>query len=310
MARVIVTGGSGFIGSHVVDALVEAGHAVTVLDRRRPATRHPVGHRRIDLLDRRGLVAAMRGADHVFHLAAVSDVNVALREPSRCVATNVLGTSHVLHAALRAGVSRVHLASTVWVYAAAAGVRLDEESPIDANRSVHLYTASKIAAEALCRSHGELYGLRSTILRYGIPYGPRMREALLIPTLVRRALAGEPLRVSGDGRQARCFVHVHDLARGHVAALDEVAANRVYNLDGLHPVTVLEVAERVAEAVGQPTRIEFVPARAGDLDRRETSIERARRELGWEPEIPFAEGLRSTVEWLLDRPVRRLEASG
>lgn len=298
MAKTVVTGGSGFIGSHVVDALVEAGHEVTVIDHRVRPHRDDVRFEDVDLMDFSSVLTATRGAEHVFHLAAVSNVNVAHKYPVYATGLNVMGTAHALEAARLNGVKRFYLASTVWVYNGAPnGIAVDEAVPFYLNGAGHIYTSSKIAAEMLCHNYRQLYGLPVTILRYGIPYGPRMREELLMPIFIRKALHGEPLTVSGTGDQFRKFLYVTDLARAHLLAMDERAANETYNIEGARRVTVLEVAEGIREILGEQVRIEFVPARAGDFPGKEVSFEKARRELGWEPLVEFKEGLRRTIGW-------------
>lgn len=301
MTRIAVTGGSGFIGSHVVDALAEAGHDVTVLDRRRRAHRGDVEYAHVDVLDQDGLTRATRGATHIFHLAAISNVDDVHDRPVDAMAQNVIGTMRVLEAARANGCERVHLASTVWVYNEAPGTRpAGEETPFYLNGGGHVYTSSKMAAEMACHNYRTLYGVPYTILRYGIPYGPRMREELLIPRLIRRARAGHPLQVAGDGSQFRRFLYVEDLAQAHLRALDPAATDEVYNLEGRRRVTVLEVAELVQELVGGTT-IEFVPCRSGDFSGRDACPDKAERELGWRPHVDFEDGLQRTVDWFSER---------
>jgi UDP-glucose 4-epimerase len=298
MANVVVTGGSGFIGSHVVDALVEAGHEVTVLDQRPVGFRGDVACRQVDLMDFNAVVEGTRGADHIFHLAAVSNVNVAFQEPVHTTGLNVLGTNHVLEAARRNGASRVYLASTVWVYNGAAGNgAADETATFHANGAGHIYTSSKLAAEMLCYNYQHLYKVPVTILRYGIPYGPRMREELLIPILLKKALNGEPLTVAGDGGQFRKFLYISDMARGHVLAMHDNAAGQTYNLEGTRKVTILEVAEGIRRLVGDHVRIDFVPERPGDFAGKEILAQKALNDLGWKAEVDFEDGLAVTVEW-------------
>lgn len=174
--NVVVTGGSGFIGSHVVDALVDGGHQVTVIDHRVQPHRKDVNFEDIDLLDLSSVMVATREADHIFHLGAVSNVNYAFKYPAYSTALNVMGTTNVLEAARHNGAKRVHLASTVWVYNGAPDdMPADETVPFYLNGAGHVYTSTKMACEMLCHNYGELYDLPFTVLRYGIPYGPRMR---------------------------------------------------------------------------------------------------------------------------------------
>jgi UDP-glucose 4-epimerase len=154
-----------------------------------------------------------------------------------------------------------------------------------------------MACEMLCHNYGELYDLPFTVLRYGIPYGPRMREELLIPIFLKKALAGEPLTISGDGSQYRKFIYVKDIAEAHLLAMEDGAKNEIYNLEGLEKVTVLDVAERIRDLIGEHVKITKVPARAGDFGGKDVSAEKAERELGWSAKVSFESGIKTTVEW-------------
>ncbi|MEP7272457.1 MAG: NAD-dependent epimerase/dehydratase family protein [Acidobacteriota bacterium] len=298
MGKVAVTGGSGFIGSHVVDALIDAGHSVVVIDHRVRPHRSDVGFEDVDLMDFSSVLSATKDAEHIFHLAAVSNVNTAFKYPVYTTALNVMGTAHVLEAARINGASRVHLASTVWVYNGIPDDRAADESvPFYLNGAGHIYTSSKIASEMICHNYHQLYGVPITVLRYGIPYGPRMREELLIPVFLRKALNGDSLTVAGKGDQFRKFVYVSDLAKAHLLAMGEEGANETFNLEGSQRVTVLDVAQGVQRLVGDHVRIEFTPERPGDFGGKEVIAEKARKELGWEPTIGFDEGLEQTVKW-------------
>jgi len=302
MAKVAVTGGSGFIGSHVVDALISAGHEVTIVDHRVRPQRSDVRFEDVDLLDFSSVLAALKGNEHIFHLAAVSNVNYAFKYPVYSTALNVLGTTNVLEAARLNSAQRVYLASTVWVYNGAPdGVPADETVPFHLHGAGHIYTSTKMAAEMLCHNYGELYGVPFTILRYGIPYGPRMREDLLIPIFMKKALRGEALTVAGRGTQFRKFLYVRDIAQAHVLAMQDKAVGQTYNLEGKHNITVLEVAEAVRGLVGSHVEIQFVGERAGDFAGREVTSKKASDELGWAPQIEFGPGLAHTYDWFCER---------
>ena len=302
MAKAVVTGGSGFIGSHVVDALVDAGHQVTILDHRVRPHRSDVGYEDVDLMDLSSVLAATKGADHIFHLAAVSNVNYAYKYPVYTTALNVVGTANVLEAVRVNGTGRVYLASTVWVYnGAPAADSVDESTPFYLDGAGHIYTSTKMASEMVCHNYGRLYDVPFTVLRYGIPYGPRMREELLIPIFIKKALAGQPLTVSGKGEQYRKFVYVRDMAEAHVLAMADVAAKQTYNLEGSRKVTVLEVAEGIRKVLGDQVKIEFGPSRPGDFGGKDVSGAKALRDLGWEPRVEFEDGLRRTIEWFRSR---------
>jgi UDP-glucose 4-epimerase len=202
--RVLVTGGSGFIGSHVVDALRTAGHDPLIYDLRKSPHHADVPCVTGDLCELDKLASALEGCDAVLHLAAAADVNEVLAEPVEAERRNARGTLHVLEAARRAGVGRVVYASTIWAYSDTPAERHEESLAL--HPPAHLYTATKLAGELYCHAYGQLYGVEHTILRFGIPYGPRARPAAVVPTFVAKALAGEPLTIAGDGAQTRRFV--------------------------------------------------------------------------------------------------------
>jgi UDP-glucose 4-epimerase len=291
--RILVTGGAGFIGSHVVDKLLDAGHRPAIFDMVVSPFHDAIDTYLGEVSDLAALTDAMRGCDTVMHLAAVADVSEVVLDPVFAEAVNASGTLHVLQAARAAGVRRVVYASTIWVYNGLTG-RVDESAALPLPN--HLYTATKIAGEMYCTAYAELYGLDSTILRFGIPYGPRARPAAVIPQFVQRALAGEPLTIAGAGGQSRRFVYVEDLAAGCVAALAPIAAGRVYNLVGDEDTTILQIAQVVRELVGDVS-IVHGPERPGDFRGARVSGARAAEELGWVAATGFAEGTAAYLTW-------------
>ncbi len=291
-----VVGGSGFIGSHVVDKLLKHGHEVTVFDIMKPA-RNDVRHIYIDVTDLSKTCVALAGDyDAVYMLAAMADVNDVYKNPVEAVEVNIMAVVNVLEAARRSGIGRVILASTVWVYEMAESEKVDENTQLALSKTKHVYTASKVAAELLCHAYQRLYGQNFTILRYGIPYGPRARGATVIALFVRKALRDEPLTIAGDGSQYRNFIYVEDLAEGNVAALNEVAANQVYNLEGIRPITIKEIAETIKRLVSA-VAIKYTEARPGDYGGAIVSNDKAKKELGWQPQVDFEEGVRRYIEW-------------
>lgn len=295
--HVLVTGGSGFIGSHVMDKLREAGHTVRNYDIVESPHHEPGTYDTYlgDLRDVEALTDALAGCDAVIHLAAVADVNQVVLDPVFTDAVNVRGTVNVLEAARAAGGVRVLYGSTIWVYHGHAGESVDEETPLLLPQ--HIYTASKLAGEMYCTSYRELFGVPYTILRFGIPYGPRARPAAVVPAFVRKALAGEPLTVAGAGEQKRRFVYVEDLADGIVAALSPAAVDGVFNLVGDVDTSILEIASVVRDIVGD-VEIIHTEARAGDFSGAEALGTRALAVLGWAPTTVFADGVRRYVDWL------------
>jgi UDP-glucose 4-epimerase len=297
--RVLVTGGSGFIGSHVVDKLRARGHEPVIYDLR-PSPWHEPGS--VDtvlgsITDREALERALHSCDAVAHLAAVADVNDVHASPEEAERVNARGTVAVLEACRRAGVKRIVYASTIWVYSDCVEDDVTEDTLLPAPS--HLYTSTKLAGELYCKAYQELYGIDYTILRFGIPYGPRAREAAVIPAFVGKALRGEPLTLAGDGGQSRRFVYVEDLADGVALGLADVAENRVYNLASDENVTIKQIAVRVQELMGN-VEIVYTPARPGDFGGKVVSSERALRELGWSAATPFSEGVKRYVEWRLE----------
>src|SRR5439155_11095223 len=261
--KALVTGGSGFIGSHVVDKLRAAGHEPRILDLIPSPYHSDIDTVLGDLGDPAIAQRALEGTDAVLHLAAVADVDQVAKDPTHTDQVNTRGTQVLLEAARAAGVQRFVYASTIWVYGDAAGPEaVDEDRPLGLPK--HFYTATKIAGEMYTAAYGELYGLEWTILRFGIPYGPRARPAAVVPSFTSKALAGQPLTIAGDGTQSRRFVYVEDLAEGCVAALAPIAANRVYNLVGDETTSVRAIARTIRDIVGM-VPIEHVDGRLGDL---------------------------------------------
>jgi UDP-glucose 4-epimerase len=298
MNKVLVTGGAGFIGSHVVDKLIERGVEPRIFDLVPSSYHQDVETVTGDLTSPDDVYAAVEGCNTVVHLAAIADVSHVAADPAYAEVVNSRGTFQVLEAARLAGVQRVVYGSTIWVYNGQPGLA-DEDTSVQLPS--HLYTATKLAGEMYCRAYTEQYGLDCTILRFGIPFGPRARAAAVVPAFVKKALAGEPLTIAGDGSQARRFVYVEDLADGVArAVVSPCAANRVYNLVGDESVTIREIATLVREVVGD-VDILHVESRAGDFSGTEVCGARAKRELGWTAATPFDEGVRRYVDWLRTR---------
>jgi UDP-glucose 4-epimerase len=292
--KVLVTGGSGFIASHVVDKLKAAGHEPLNYDLRPSPYDDGVEFAEGSITDVDVLERAMLGCDAVMHLAAAADVNEVNADPLWAEELNARGTACVLEAARRSGVKRVVYSSTIWVYQDNKEPEVDE----DTNPALpsHLYTAGKLAGEAYCTSYKSLYDLDYTILRFGIPYGPRAREATVLALFVGKLLKGEPITLAGGGTQTRRFVYVEDIADACVSALAPEAANRIYNLVGTEETSIREVAERAQELIGDG-EVVITEGRAGDFAGAVISGARAEAELGWTPQTNFAEGARKYVEW-------------
>jgi nucleoside-diphosphate-sugar epimerase len=305
--RCVVTGGNGFIASHVVEALREAGHEAKVLDLNGSADFSA------DITDTNSLIKIFNQVrPHVvFHLAAIADARAALNNPVKAVQINIAGTASVFEAARQASVGRVVLASTCWVANAMGSGMLTEEADFKANGGGHVYTTTKIASEMLAHDFQALYGLNFTILRYGIPYGPRVWPGLVLRSWMEQASAGEPVTIFGDGSASRRFVYVGDLAQAHVLALQDVATNQIYNLEGMRAVTLKELAE-VFQRLWGPVKIIYrpEPTRVGEFQylRKIISNGKAFVELGWEPRVDLEEGIRRTIEWYRQEILQQKQA--
>jgi len=279
--NILVTGGNGFIGSHVVDKLIDAGHRVRVLDIKKPCHREDVEFWESDITSEEDIERSLLDIDIVYHIAAFSDINLVKANPLLTINYNIMGTAYLLEECRKRGVNRFIFASSYYV----------------PSRRGHLYTTAKLASERLCQDYNTLYSLPYTILRYGTAYGPRSRMDDVISIFVSRALRGENLLIYGSGEQRRNFIHVEDLARGNVAALKSAAENQTYVLANERAVSIRELAETVRSILGENIGIEYCPAREDDYQGESVSIKKADRELGWEPKIDLEEGLRRYIEW-------------
>ena len=292
--RVLVTGGTGFVGSHVVDKLKDKGVDVRVYDMVMPTFRNDIEYYQGSLLDFTSLGMALSGIDIVYHLGAIADVKDVYEDPHYSESINTRGTMNELEAARNAGVTKVVYGSTTWVYSEADGDSVDESTPLHAPS--HLYTATKIASEYYCQAYFKLYGLKTTILRYGIPYGPRARGGAVIPIFVRKALNNEPITIAGDGSQFRKFVYVEDLAEGNILGARKIADNKIYNLEGDVKISIKDIAETIKKILGD-VKIEYIEGRPGDFSGKEISNKKAKEELGWEPKTCFEDGVKNYIDW-------------
>jgi UDP-glucose 4-epimerase len=291
--RVLVTGGSGFIGSRIVNKLCDYGVTVRVFDLL-PPLRSDVEFYQGSILELGELRPAMQGVDAVMHLAAIADVRDVFEAPHYSEMVNVRGTANVLEAMRLNRISRIVYGSTTWVYEAAEPEVVYESTPL--GTPTHLYTATKLAGEHYCQSYASLYDLEPTILRYGIPYGPGARPAGVIALFAEKALRGEALTIAGDGLQFRKFIYVDDLAEGNVLALQPKAKNQTYNLDGAEKVSIKELAETIQKILGNVT-IEYMPARPGDFSGKDVNSDKAQKELDWKANTSLEDGIRQYIEW-------------
>ena len=295
--KVIVAGGSGFIGSHVVDALLDQGHEVLIYDLEAPRYGQPCAFVRGDTRDVDRMSQVFKGWDAVYLLAAEANVNRFYESPSFSNDITSGGTLSILEAARRTGIARVLLASTEWVYGSlpeAGEENISEETPCTQNPD-HIYTSSKIASELFCKNYRSLYGVGFTIMRYGIPFGERARPETVTPIFIRRILSGEPITIHGDGSQTRQFIYVKDLALGNAACLKQAAENQIFNLNGTKRISVIQIVRTLEEIIGKSASLVFVEDRIGNFKGRFISSEKARQLLGWTPQFEYEDAMRRYV---------------
>ncbi len=312
MALFLVTGGAGFIGSHLVDRLLEEGHEVRVVDNfstgRRANLLHRAGDPRLELLE--GDVCdpdvageAVKGVDYVLHQAAIPSVPRSVEDPWSSHRANVEGTLRILVAARDAGVKRVVFASSSSVYGDIGGEGSDVRAKGEdlAPAPLSPYAATKLAGEGYCRSFFHSFGLETVILRYFNVFGPRQdpssHYASVVPRFAAAMLTGTRPVIYGDGRQTRDFTYVGNAVQANLdACLVPAAAGGTFNVAVGKSVSVLSLMEIMAELIGVEIEPEFAPPRSGDVRHSLADISLARKILRYEPKIGLREGLLKTLE--------------
>lgn len=293
--KILVTGGSGFIGPHVAETLEEAGHEVTIFDQREPAA----GLRfvRGDLTKLDDVLRATEGMQGICHLGGVGDVYLAFEQPYTAAAANVVGTANIMEAAKSSGVAKVVYTSTWEVYGKPQYQPIDELHPC---RPDHPYNITKLAGEQLAMAYDHLKGVPVIALRLGTAYGRGMRPNSVFSLFIRKATSGEPISIQGTGMQGRQFTHVHDVARAFSLAIVSPVRGEVFNIVASEEITIRQLAELVIARY--PTQINYTEARAGDVPPARINSEKAKRMLGWEATVTFKDGLDELVN--LYQPTR------
>jgi UDP-glucose 4-epimerase len=302
-----VTGGAGFIGSHLCDGLLAAGWAVRVLDDFSSGRESNVAHLserielvRGDLADPPTAARAMQGIEVVFHQGAVPSVPRSVAEPLRTNRANLDGTLNVLECARQGGVRRVVFAASSSAYGDTEVLPKVESMPAN---PLSPYALQKYGGEVYCRLYHQLYGLETVALRYFNVFGPRQdpksEYAAVVPRFATACLRGEPARINGDGGQSRDFTFVADAVRANLLAADaSKAPGHVVNVAGGRRISLLELLAALQAITGSSVAPVHGPARAGDVRHSQADLGRARELLGFEPAVSLEEGLRRTVESL------------
>ena len=305
MKRALVTGGAGFIGSHLATRLLELGHDVRVLDNFATGRRSNIDAIGADVELVEGDIQsyerahkAVRGCDIVFHQAALPSVPRSIQDPLTSNATNVIGTLNILLAARDEGIRRVVCASSSSVYGANAELPKHEDM---ATLPISPYATAKLAGEGYCRSFGIGYGLETVALRYFNVFGtrqdPTSQYAAVVPNFITAVLDRRPLTIFGDGEQSRDFTHVDNVVQANLLAMDAPdVSGKVFNVACGTKVTLNELVAELQDLIGVEAETIYAPKRAGDVPHSLASLDRARAELGYEPEVNLRDGLTRTIE--------------
>jgi len=311
MKRVLVTGGAGFIGSHLVDRLLQLGETeVVVLDnfdefydpaiKRRNLETHKSNKHLVlingDIRDTTSYLGQVDGVDTIFHLAARAGVRPSLEAPELYESVNVAGTLSMLELARRIGVERFIFGSSSSVYGPTAAPPFQETAAL---APISPYAATKAAGELLLHAYSHLYGIQAIALRFFTAYGPRQRPDLAIHKFARLIDKGKPIPVFGNGSTLRDYTYVDDIVTGILASADYDASRfEIINLGESRTVRLDYVITLLEEALGKKASIETLPAHAGDMPSTHADISKAETLLGYAPATPIETGIKAFVEWM------------
>lgn len=312
MKSVLVTGGAGFIGSHLVDRLLSGGWQVTVIDNFDPFYDPGVKRRNIaahldysnyslieaDIRDMNALRKSLSGEyDVIVHLAAKAGVRPSISDPIGYQEVNVRGTQNLLELARERGIKQFVFASSSSVYGVNPNVPWREDDCV--LLPISPYAATKVAGELLGHVYSHLYGIRFIALRLFTVYGPRQRPDLAIHKFARLMLKGGPVPVHGDGSSRRDYTYIDDIIQGVRAAMDYTATPyEVINLGNNHTVSLMEMVHALEEVLGVKAKLEFLPPQPGDVPQTWADVGKAKRLLRFNPSTSFGEGLRRFADWL------------
>jgi UDP-glucuronate 4-epimerase len=308
--RILVTGGAGFIGSHLVEKLLGAGHDVSILDdfndyydpqikqENISALRSEVAVHEVDLRDNGAVARVFQGQkfDVIAHLAARAGVRPSIENAQLYYDTNVNGTLHLLEAARRTGVERFIFASSSSVYGMSKTVPFSEDQHL--TQTISPYAATKIAGEFLCSTFSHLYQMRVVALRYFTVYGPRQRPDLAIHQFTKKIEAGQSIDQFGDGTTRRDYTYIEDIIQGTMAALDyNERMFDIFNLGESETIQLKDLITAIEEALGKKAKINRLPEQPGDVPLTCADISKAKRLLGYDPRTQLNDGLPRFIEW-------------
>jgi len=312
---ILVTGGAGFIGSHLVERLLKQGRKVICLDNFdpfydpavkraniQPSLRHPhFGLIEGDIRDAATLSRMFRDndIDTVVHLAAMAGVRPSVENPQLYNEVNVIGTTNLLQECREAGLKRFVFGSSSSVYGLNETVPFREDSAV--GKTASPYGATKVAGEVLCHTYHHLYGIPMICLRFFTVYGPRQRPEMAIHKFIRLIHAGQEVPVFGDGTSERDYTYIDDIVDGVMAAIECSCQFEIVNLGGSRTTALLELIGLIESSLGKKAKIGFLPPQMGDVPVTFASVEKARNLLGYEPAVPVEEGIERTVRWFIEQ---------
>ena len=298
--KVLLTGGAGFIGSHVGRQLLDAGHQVTIVDNLLRGHVDAVDPRarfvQADLADVETLTAALAGHDAVIHMAALIEVSESVSDPLLFAQNNIVNSVRLAEAMRSAGVKKIVFSSSATVYGVPKRLPILEDDPTIA---FNPYGATKLAMEACLSAYHFSFGFDVILLRYFNPYGPGERhqpETHAVPNFIRAALEGRPIPLYWKGEQVRDFIYIDDLAAAHTQVLG-LSGLQVFNVGTESGVKIIDVVRAIERILGRNLQIEDLGERAGDVPANYASYRKINRVVGWQPRVDLQEGLRRTIEY-------------
>lgn len=304
--KVLVTGGAGFIGSHVNKLLLDQGHSVTVMDNLSKGYQDLIDPRvnfqKISLENQADLEKILPGHDAIIHMASFIEVGESVKKPVEFSQNNIVGTVKLLEAMKNAGVKKMIFSSSACVYGVPKNLPVTENDPLGEQENP--YGITKVTTEEFCKLYHNLFGFDVTILRYFNPYGPgelHEPETHAIPNFVKSALAKTPIPLFWKGEQIRDFIYIDDLAEAHVLALP-LGGLHIYNVGTETGVKIIDVVKKIFELVGYEVPIDDKGERKGDVPALVASSEKIKKELGWTPKVGLGEGLQKTIDFFHSRP--------
>ncbi len=298
--NVLVTGGAGFIGTHVARLLLDSGHKVSVLDNLSTSTKDSIDSRTKlvigDIVDPKKSREALRDIDAVIHMAGLIVVPESVRDPIKYCENNVIGTVSFLESMRKAGVKKIIFSSSACVYGVPEKLPIKEDAPVHPDNP---YGASKASIETYLQTYNAIFGFDSIILRYFNPYGPgenHKPETHAIPNFVKAALSKKSIPLYWKGEQIRDFIYIEDLARAHIDVLN-LSGHQIFNIGTEKGVKVKDVVDEIFKIVGYTLPIDDLGKRPGDVAANYASSEKLQRAVGWRAKVSLAEGLKRTIDF-------------